>query len=236
MTSKNRPSSSPCTTCGAPPAEQVPFRGPTGEAWRCRRCLQETATSLPFPPHIPPSGKPEIDQAVAALAMLVPVLRPIDDDLVYRVVRPYFDAGWCVRDVVYAINYLPDGQTHPGQGAAWVRSEHPERTLWRMQQRLRKWRFADREDGTDIMRGPYTATSLGMRRAADAQQEKAAARHVEWHRRVEAARMAEHSGAKAVARRQAVIAATLARQAKRHAEQRALEQTRQELERRTQRA
>lgn len=218
-----RPSTTACSTCGADARQQTLMRGPTGYVWRCLRCNNQTSDSLPFDPRAVPEGKDQMLSAIETLAVYVPILGPIDKELVYETVRPYFKAGWCVRDILHAINYLPTGETHMGQGAAWVRGEDQDRTLRRLQRRLRMWRFSDRFDGEDIMRGPYSATQSAMRQAAEAQHAQAAARAAEWHERAEAAEQARESGAREVARRQAAIAASLARQARRHAEQRELE-------------
>ncbi|GIJ13137.1 hypothetical protein [Micromonospora andamanensis] len=226
-----RPSAFPCKTCEAPADKQDLVRAPTGYVWRCRRCNSQSSELLPFDPRLAPSGKTEILLAIETLSVYVPILQKIDPDLIYRIVRPYFDAGWCVRDVLYAINYLPNGDTHPGQGAAWVRGEHRDRTLWRMQQRLRTWRFSDKEDGQDIMYGPYTATSSAMEQVAESQKRRATMRTVEWHEQAEAAKQAHHSGAKEVARRQAAIAARLARQRKSVADQMEREQVLRDIKR-----
>lgn len=214
-----RPSAYPCGSCGASPEEQDLVRGPTGYVWRCSRCNTQTSEVLPFDPKRAPHGRSDIMLAIETLAVYVPILQPIDDELVYRIVRPYFEAGWCVRDVIYAINYLPNGDTHPGQGASWVRGEHWDRTLWRLQHRLRSWRFADKENGQDIMHGPYTAILTAMRQAADSQRQRAVTRANEWREREEVARHAEAGDVRGMARRQAVIAASLARQMRSRAEQ-----------------
>src|SRR5215212_8427275 len=105
-TTEYRPSAYPCPTCGAPPEKQTLARVPTGHAWRCGYCNNETSASLPFDPKAQPDGKEQIYLAIETLAVYVPILQAVDRDLIYRVVRPYFAAGWCVRDVIYALNYL----------------------------------------------------------------------------------------------------------------------------------
>ncbi|WP_157241088.1 hypothetical protein [Catenuloplanes japonicus] len=218
-----RPSSFPCQQCEASPDDQQLVRAPTGWVWRCRRCHGETSRSLPFDPRTAPDGREQAWAAIDTLAVYVPIIAPIDHELIYEILRPYFLAGWCVRDVIYALNYLPDGVTHPGQGTAWVRGEDPDRTLWRIRQRLRRWRFSEREEGEDVMRGPYSATARAMADLGAGQRERAAARDLEWRERNAVARSADHSGAREVARRHAKIAASLAREAASRANQAELE-------------
>ncbi|MDP9797482.1 hypothetical protein J2S43_005994 [Catenuloplanes nepalensis] len=208
-----RPSSFPCQQCQASPDDQQLVRAPTGWVWRCRRCHSETGRTLPFDPRVAPDGRETAWAAIDTLKIFVPIIAPIENDLIYEIVRPYFVAGWCVRDLLHAVNYLPDGTTHPGQGVAWVRGEDRDRTLWRLRQRLRRWRFSDREEGEDVMNGPYSTTARAMADLGAGQRARAVARDLEWQQRAAAARSAAHSGAREVARRQAKIAASLAREA-----------------------
>ncbi|GAB7043607.1 MULTISPECIES: hypothetical protein [Catenuloplanes] len=208
-----RPSSFPCQQCQASPDDQQLVRAPTGWVWRCRRCHAETGRTLPFDPRLAPDGRETAWAAIDTLKIFVPIIAPIENELIYEIVRPYFMAGWCVRDLLHAVNYLPDGTTHPGQGVAWVRGEDRDRTLWRLRQRLRRWRFSDREEGEDVMNGPYSTTARAMAELGAGQRARAVARNLEWQERAAAARSAAHSGAREVARRQAKIAASLAREA-----------------------
>lgn len=226
-----RQSSVSCPKCGAPPEAQVSFRGPTGNAWRCERCHSQTSVDLPFDPRVAPEGREEAYLAIQTLCVFAPIFSSVDTDLIYEIVRPYFVSGWCVRDVIHAINYLPDGETHPGQGAAWVRGEDRDRTLSRLRTRLRKWRWTDRDEGSDVMHGPYTAMVSAMQRNADMQVSRAGAREAEWHLRATAAENAREAGAPEIAKRQAAIAAGMARRARREAEEAEREWFARELER-----
>lgn len=224
-TTPGRPRTGACHVCWSPPEHQVAVQTPTGWAWRCTRCNATATTDLPFDPRVPPEGREEAYAAIEAICLLAPIFGSIDRDLIYRIVRPYFNVGWTVRDVVYAINYLPDGQTHPGDGKAWVRGEPRDTTLARLLRRLRTWRWKDiDDDGSDIMKGPDTATVNAMATMARKQQFNAEGRRIAEQLQDESARLARERGASSGARRVAALAVIQARQARRSADE--LEQKR----------
>lgn len=175
-----RPNGEFCQTCAASPGDQGLFRGPTGPAWHCKGCHAVTSAVLPFDPKVPPEGRDECYAAIETLTVFVPIMATIDRELIYKIVRPYFNAGWSVRDIVYAMDYTPDGQTYVGQGAAWVRGEGRDRTLYRLQRRLWAWRWADRADGDDIMDGAYTSMTTAMRIRREEIEQHSAIRAVDW--------------------------------------------------------
>ncbi|MEH1015345.1 hypothetical protein V6U90_19790 [Micromonospora sp. CPCC 206060] len=186
--------------------------------WRCASCARPLA-ELPFSPTQVPDGRGEIEAAVGLIGVRVPALARCNPDNVYEILRPYFEAGWCVRDVLRALDHLPDNQPHPGQGVAWSVRESPDKIMWTLRQRLRAWRWRDRPDEENIMRGWWTEMSAAMRVAKEEQDHRAAVRDEDWSRQRVSARVSDGT-ARAMARRQAEIAAGIAKRARREADQR----------------
>ncbi len=169
---------------------------------------------LPWEPNVAPEGRREGHLAIDTMAIYAPIFAPIDREAIYLVVRPYFAAGWCVRDILHAIDYRPDGTGHRDTGIAWVRGEPHDQTRARLMFRLRMWRWgeADTSDGKDIMTGPYTAMTAAMKARGEALKAEQAARRAVWDREAEHAQTAIDRGASAGARRAAEVAAVLGRQ------------------------
>lgn len=211
----------PCPACGAQ-WQRLVNELTTRPAWRCARCNRTTEIELPFDPVQAPEGKAEGYLAIATIAIYVPVFAKLDQDAVWRILRGYFTHGWCVRDVLHAMNYLPDGRTHSAPGVAWQPDELADKTLTRLMFRLRTWRWGDVDhaDGQDIMAGPYTAMTQAMRARADQQVLHAAHRAAAWRREAEAAQTARDRGAPAQARRVAALAAVQGRQRRMEADSR----------------
>lgn len=201
------PSSTPCSKCQASPREQHVFRGPTGPAWRCKRCHALTVMALPFDPRVPPDGRQQSFEALETLAIFAPVMYPIDRELIYDIVRPYFVAGWTVHDIVHAMDNMPDGQPYTAQGFAWIRGEVRDRTLARLQRRLRAWRWADRDKGEDIMAGPHSSMVRTMAQRRAEQNARASVRAADWATAEIHARQGASSPARAEARKIAAQAA-----------------------------
>ncbi|KXK59799.1 hypothetical protein AWW66_22245 [Micromonospora rosaria] len=175
--------------------------------------------SLSFGPTDVPDGRAQIEAAVRLIGVRVPALARCNLGNVYEALRPYFLAGWCVRDVLRALDYLPDGRPHPGQGVSWSVRDSPDKTLWALRQRLRMWRWRDRPDQENIMSGWWTEMSKAMAVAKEEQDHRAAIRDEDWARQRADARASDGS-ARALARRQAEIAAGIAKRARREADQR----------------
>ena len=217
-----RPPSDPCEHCGEATRKPVLARAGGGwddrGVWRCSACGRPLAR-LAFGPTDIPDGRAEIQAAIDLIGVRVPVLARCDPAVVYEILRPYFKAGWCVRDVLRALDYQPDGQTQPGQGVAWSMRESEDRTLWRVRQRLRAWRWRDRPDEENIMGGWWTEMSKAMRVSAEEQRHRAAIRDDQWQLQHAAARTGDGLG-RAMARRQARIAAGIAKRARHEADER----------------
>ncbi|MEV4773057.1 MULTISPECIES: hypothetical protein [Micromonospora] len=148
---------------------------------------------------------------------------PLDPNDLYEVIRPYFDAGWCIRDVRYALNQLPNGAPHPDAG--WNDRLPCKQLLYRVRRRLREWRWSEREDGDDIMPGGWTEMRRAMGAAARRQKEHAQAREAIWHEQEASARQAASASARQAARKIAVGAAARARQIRAQGERRSQEAT-----------
>ena len=207
-----RPPDVPCPHCGEESRPPVLASGGghwnDRGVWRCAGCAKPLAV-LSFKPTQVPDGREQIEAAVRLIGVRVPALTRCDQGSVYEILRPYFVAGWCVRDVIRALDYLPDGQPHPGQGVAWSIRESPDKTMWAMLQRLRAWRWRDRPDRENIMRGWWTEMSNAMTVAKEEQDHRAAVREEDWAQQRASARASDGTG-RALARRQAEIAAGIA--------------------------
>lgn len=217
------PPDAPCLVCHAYTPRQV-VSTPRGRIWQCKRCLTSAEDqSYEFDPRRVPSGREQGTAAARVLQLLVIGLRnaqegPLDPEDLYEVIRPYFDAGWCIRDVMYALNQLPHGAPHPDAG--WNDRLPRKQLLYRVRRRLREWRWAEREDGDDIMPGGWSEMRRAMGVAARRQEKHAQARDTIWHEQQTAARQAASADARQAARRIAVGAAARARQLRAEGERR----------------
>lgn len=191
------------------------------KAWCCTRCHAYTRLRLPFSPIDPPVGRAQIEAALRTLAIYVPLFMSVDQKRLYRVTGRFFAAGWSVKDILHAIDYRPDGNSH--ETAAIGTRQPGDILLARVSTRLREWVWRDRfedEEGGDIMPGPYTTMRAMMRERSEEQQIRAFSRAIEWAERERMAKEAREKGLPALARRQAAIAAALGRYRKRKADQR----------------
>lgn len=99
-----------------------PLRGPkhylkaatrlhSGAAWRHLE---------PWPGSVTPSSQDNRLAAAGELQNRLPVLRQISTKHVRAICRPFFLAGWTVRDLIEAIDHRPDGSRWPHSGATGV--------------------------------------------------------------------------------------------------------------------
>ncbi|MGC4808939.1 hypothetical protein ACLQ29_00205 [Micromonospora sp. DT228] len=224
------PPDAPCLVCHAYTPRQA-VTTPQGRVWQCKRCLTNAEDeSYEFDPRRVPSGREQGNAAVRVLQLLVIGLRngqdgPLDADDLYEVLRPYFDAGWCVRDVRHALNQLPNGAPHPDTG--WNDRLPRKQLLYRVRRRLREWRWAEGEDADAIMPGGWSEMRKAMGVAARRQEEHSRARDAIWHEQEAIARQAASASARQAARRIAVGAAARARHIRAEGERRSQEATAQ---------
>jgi len=211
------PSGRPCERCRAV-TEQRLADAPQGQVWSCRRCGGTGGAEYAFDPRRPPRGAEETGAAVRCLVQHVPALRPIDPDVLGPVVEPYFLAGWCVRDVVLALDRRPDEEPHETGSSTWTTGQPPDRTLWRVRERLKVWRWAEGDRSGTIMPGDWTTMKYAVAVTNQAQRDQQRARDDDWHQRQVAARAATGAGL-AEARRAATTAAERGRRRQAHAEQ-----------------
>jgi hypothetical protein len=189
------------------------------ERWCCNRCYTYSPVVLPFTPIEPPYGGAQILAALKTLAIYAPVLLKVDEDLLYRVTWKFFNAGWCVRDILRAIDYRPDDSPH--ETAAINMRDPGELIAGRIQTRLREWTWRHRfDDEGGVMPGPYTAMRKAMRVRADEQKVRAFLRGVEWSEQERLAQEARERGAPASVRQQVAIACELAKIARREGDRR----------------
>lgn len=118
-------------------------------------------------------------RAAGELQWQVPVLRAITPDHLASTLRPFFRAGWSIRDVAHALDVRPDGTQWPHSGATGVR----HLPGW-IRHRLTAWT----RDGRPVR-------SFGQRGRAAAEQRAA-------ERRAETARRAAHEAERATIRAQ----------------------------------
>lgn len=199
------PSGRPCERCWEV-TDQHLVDAPEGQVWACRRCGDTTGADYAFDPRRPPAGPAEVGAAVDCLVQHVMAMRSVGRGLLVPIVAEFFQAGWCVRDVVHALNCRPDGELHETGSATWSLTELPDRTAWRIRERLNVWRLSAVDGPGEIMRGEWTATKLAMAGTYRAQADRQRERDDDWHQRQAAARAA--TGAGLVSARQAAAAAT----------------------------
>ncbi|MFD6564592.1 hypothetical protein [Micromonospora profundi] len=218
------PPDAPCLVCETY-TPRMAVSTPQGRVWQCKRCLTRAEDEIyEFSPRRVPSGRQQGTAAVRVLQVLVIGLRhsqdgPLDPDDLYEVVRPYFDAGWCVRDLMHALNQLPNGTPHPDAG--WNDRLPRKQLLYRVRRRLREWRWAERNDHDAIMPGGWSEMRKAMDVAYRRQEEHAQARDVLWHEQLMAARQAAAADGREAARRIAIGAAARGRQLRVEAQRRA---------------
>lgn len=202
--------------------EQFLVETPEGQAWRCKRChALMLRTDFLFDPRVPPSNREEMELACRVLVQHVMALRPVPLDSLYEVCRPYFLEGWCVRDVLFAMNQDPDGEQYPTGENTWTLEVLPDRTLWRLLTRLRTWRWKDKPEGDDIMAGGWTSMKYAMLESAARQRQAHEAAAEEYFDRVTRARYAGVSG-RTAARAVVMSAAARAKQIREEATAREL--------------
>ncbi len=217
------PPDAPCLICEAYTPRQA-VSTPHGRVWQCKRCLTSAEDEMyEFDPRKVPSGREQGTAAVRVLQLLVIGLRstqdgPLDPDDLYEVVRPYFEAGWAVRDVIHGLNQMPNGGTHPDTG--WNDRLPRKQLLYRVRRRLREWRWTEREDGDDIMPGGWSEMRNAMNAVARRQREHAQARDSIWHEQQATARRAAAAQARQYARQVAMGAAARGRQLRAEGERR----------------
>ncbi len=180
----NPPPTSDCQTCFTPNTKWGTFRTPRGRVWQCQHCLTPAEPeNLAFDPRQAPSGLEQGMAAIAVLQQLVVGLRhsqegPLDPADLYEICRPYFNGGWCVRDVIHALNQMPDTTPHPDTG--WNDRLPRKQLLYRVQRRLRQWRWVDRDELDDIMPGGWSEMRHAMTVVSQRQQHHAAERAHQW--------------------------------------------------------
>lgn len=103
------------------PARAHEAESPTGAASRPsppepangRPCTVPAARTLPaWPSHVTPSSKDERVLAAREWARRVPALRRLSDKHLRFLAKDFFAAGWTIRDLITALDSLPDGRAH----------------------------------------------------------------------------------------------------------------------------
>ncbi len=155
-----------CDICQAV-TPQTLTEAPQGAALRCARCNTSTVPLWLFDPRAAPDGKEESMLAVQVLQQHVIALRRVNQTEIYEAVRPYFNSGWCVRDILWAMERQADGEDY-NEMEAWHPREPPQKLIWRLRKRLLAWRYADHEDG--ILAGGWAEMRQAMAAAATEQK------------------------------------------------------------------
>ncbi|WP_147271448.1 helix-turn-helix domain-containing protein [Brevibacterium aurantiacum] len=65
-----------------------------------------------WPGHVTPTSKDEKILAGREWAHLVPALRKLSDEHLRFLAKDFFTAGWTLRDLIVALDNLPDGRAH----------------------------------------------------------------------------------------------------------------------------
>jgi hypothetical protein len=202
---------------------QVVLDRRTGEPrqWCCTRCHTHSGLNLPFSPTAIPDGREQTEAALKTLLIYAPILLRVDQARLYLIADRFFRAGWCVKDLLYAIDYQPTGDLH--EGAELLLRDPGDITLPRIAARLRRWAWRDKyedDKGGDVMPGPYTAMRNAMRVRHEEQQVRALSREIEWAEQERMAAEARVKDAPTLARRQVAIAQQLAKHRKRDGDER----------------
>ena len=152
-----------------------PLRGTTSDGASRNDDSQPWRTGPLWPSHVTPKRKEERWAAGFALRFRLGKHAPISDKALAAICSKFYFAGWTNRDVLYAIDHIPEGKPWPHDGATGVRNIG----AWLIY-RLKAWQA----DGTVIK-------SLTQREQADhahrlaqqrATEEKAAHQREQAHR------------------------------------------------------
>lgn len=169
--------------------------------------------------HDVPDGYTEQLMACEWLCYVSPTLRRAGSDRLRMLLRLWFEAGWTPRDVLYALDHLPTGETQPGEIP--TAAADPRTTEAYVKRRLRGWL-----DGDDAPLPPVNRQIADNRRKVVAAQESA---REEWLRRSRGAVPSAQSRGAAMARQVARDAAERNRRRQRAADDRELLRRGEEL-------
>lgn len=167
-----------------PPTGAASRPSPPEAASGLRRTVPADRSLPAWPGHVTPRSKDERGLAGREWARRVPALRQLSDEHLRFLAKDFFTAGWTIRDLVTALDELPDGRAHgqftagqwiPYSGADGIPSARLGHWVsWR----LNAWRDPEGR----VVESP---TQLRTRRAASARREQEARRVAEARRRQE---------------------------------------------------
>jgi len=140
--------------------QSTPLRGADSSKRAAKRLQKEAAWryGITWDPLVTPSSQDNRLAAAGELQNRLPALRHIRTVYVRSICKPFFDAGWTIKDLIEAIDHRPDGTRWPHSGTRGV-----ENIPGWMKNRLRAWIT---HDGT-IHRSP-TQRRRARRAAAQA--------------------------------------------------------------------
>lgn len=160
------------------PAGAATRPSPT-EAANGRQCNVPADRTLPdWPSHVTPSSKDESVLAGREWARRVPVLGKLSDKHLRFLAKDFFAAGWTVRDLITALDALPDGRAQ-GQfvEGKWVPYSGADGIPTARLGHWVNWRLnAWRDSAGTVLESP---TQQRTRRAATAKREQEARRAAE---------------------------------------------------------
>ncbi|MGN9914508.1 hypothetical protein ACTMTJ_43950 [Phytohabitans sp. LJ34] len=186
---------------------------------KCRACHPLGRPPAQWPMHDVPDGYTEQLMACEWLCYVSPTLRRAGSDRLRVLLQLWFEAGWTPRDVLYALDHLPTGETQPGEIP--TAAADPRTTEAYVKRRLRGWL-----DGDDGPLPPVNRQIADNRRKVVAAQEAA---REEWLRRSRVAVPPTLSRGAAQARQVARDAAERNRRRRRAADDRELLRRGEEL-------
>lgn len=131
------------------------------------------ARTLPaWPGHVTPSSKDERVLACREWARRVPALSKISDKHLRFLAKDFFASGWTVRDLITALDSLPDGRAH-GQLVAgqWVPYSGADGIPAARLGHWVNWRLNAWRDNGAVVESP---TQTGVRRATAAKKQQQA--------------------------------------------------------------
>lgn len=111
--------SAPAAHCVADTPSDLPTEGSLPTARENELSTQPAALRAagcpdqePWPDTVVARTGAERLSAAQTIRVVSPVARRVSDRHVRSLIRPFMVAGWCTRDIVHALDFMPDGEAH----------------------------------------------------------------------------------------------------------------------------
>ncbi len=176
---------------------------------RCRRCHPLGRPPMQWPMHDVPDGLAEQLLACEWLCYISPMMRVVGVENLRELLRPWFDAVWTPRDIVYALDNLPTGGSQFGDNPEGKLK--PSLVVNFIKRRLGAW-LTDDDDPKPL---PSVSQQIWANRDAvlQRQEQRRAERAAEIRDVVDPRESVAAEQARIIARRASSTAGTLRREA-----------------------